>query len=159
MATRSDNEDTPTILDTSLGPYLQQLRETQGYTLEQASARIKYSSQQIAALEQEDWAALPSGAPVRWLLRSYARFLQADEAALLAMYERLQPESDLLDRTNQSSQWQATDMPVYAEAHHRTWGWWLVALVLLVVVLFYAIDQGWIPESWLIFDWLRALSQ
>src|SRR5690625_7803743 len=71
MATRSNNEDAPTVLDTSLGPYLQQLRETQGFTLEQVSARIKYSRQQIAALEQENWAELPSGAPVRWLLRSY----------------------------------------------------------------------------------------
>lgn|SRR5690625_688834 len=159
MATRSNNEDAPTVLDTSLGPYLQQLRETQGFTLEQVSARIKYSRQQIAALEQENWAELPSGAPVRWLLRSYARFLQADEHAILAMYDNQQPAAASQGQPGQSTSWQMQDMSLYVEPRQRTWGWWLVALVLVVIVLFYAIDQGWIPESWLIFDWLRALSQ
>jgi|SRR5690625_482292 len=161
MSTRSESDQVvDNHSDMSVGPYLQQLRKAQGHTLEQVSMRIKYSTQQIQALEQERWDVLPSGTPLRWLVRSYGRFLEVDDAAIQAMLDSTFPETVQSTSTGDNKmKWEAQDMSLYVEPSQRAWGWWLVALVLLVVVLFYAIDQGWIPESWLIFDWLKALSQ
>lgn len=143
----------------SIGFYLKQLREAKGYTVEQVSIRTKYSVQQIHALEEERWSVLPQGVPLRWLVRSYARFLETDEQAILAMLDAAIPTGHQPAQDAQGMQWEGQDMSLYVAPQQRTWGWWLIALVLIVVVLFYAIDQGWIPESWLIFDWLKALSQ
>lgn len=160
MSTRSEPEQgTGQRPGEHLGEYLRKLREARGYTLEEVSIRTKYSAQQIQALEQERWAALPQGMPLRWLVRSYARYLEADEAAVLAMLDAAAPKSHQPEQSPQSMQWEGQDMSLYVAPRHRTWGWWLIVLVLIVVVLFYAIDQGWIPESWLVFDWLKTLSQ
>ncbi|HLS17664.1 MAG TPA: helix-turn-helix transcriptional regulator [Paenalcaligenes sp.] len=161
MGTRTDQEHmTETNTEMSVGPYLKQLREAQGHTLEQVSLRIKYSVPQIQALEQERWDALPDGAPVRWLVRSYGRFLNVEAQAIQSMLDAAFPESVRAEMsTAHKMQWEAEDMALYVEPRQRTWIWWLIAIVLLVVVVFYAIDQGWIPDSWLVFDWLKALRQ
>lgn len=161
MGTRTDQEQmTENSPEMSVGPYLKQLREAQGYTIEQVSMRIKYSVVQIEALEQERWDDLPTGAPVRWLVRSYARFLKVDDEAIQSILDTTFPDSVRSELGEEHKvQWEAEDMALYAEPRQRAWVWWLIIIVLLVVVLFYAIDQGWIPESWLIFDWLKALRQ
>src|SRR5690625_4745670 len=161
MGTRTDQEQmTENSPEMSVGPYLKQLREAQGYTIEQVSMRIKYSVVQIEALEQERWDDLPTGAPVRWLVRSYARFLKVDDEAIQSILDTTFPDSVRCELVAEHSvRWGAADVALYAERMQRAWVWWLIIIVLLVVVLFYAIDQGWIPESWLIFDWLKALRQ
>ncbi len=161
MGTSTDQE--PMIEDSpeaSIGPYLKQLREAQGLTVEQVSLRIKYSVPQIEALEQERWDDLPAGAPTRWLVRSYARFLKLDDAAIQSMLESACPESVRIDAAQaHKTRWAAEDMSLYVAPRQRPWGRWLIVIVLLVVIMFYALDQGWIPESWLIFDWLKNLHQ
>src|SRR5699024_206447 len=161
MGTRTDQDQmTENSAEMSLGPYLKQLREAQGHTAEQVSMRIKYSVQQIEALEQERWQDLPSGAPVRWLVRSYGSFLNVEDDAIQSMLDSAFPDSIRADMSDEHKmRWQADDMSLYVEPRQRTWVWWLIAIVLLVIVVFYAIDQGWIPESWLVFDWLKALRQ
>ena len=161
MGTRTDQDQmTENSAEMSLGPYLKQLREAQGHTPEQVSMRIKYSVQQIEALEQERWQDLPSGAPVRWLVRSYGSFLNVEDDAIQSMLDSAFPDSIRADMSDEHKmRWQADDMSLYVEPRQRTWVWWLIAIVLLVIVVFYAIDQGWIPESWLVFDWLKALRQ
>lgn len=142
-----------------LGAYLKKLRQAKGYTVEQVSMRTKYSGQQIQALEDEQWQVLPEGVPLRWLVRSYARFLEIDEQVLQAMLDEVIPATHQPAGGSRQVHWEGQDMSLYVAPRQRTWGWWLIALVLIVVVLFYAIDQGWIPESWLIFDWLRTLNR
>lgn len=161
MRTSSEQDKLIRVSDeVSVGPYLKKLREAQGHSLEQVSMRIKYSPQQIEALESEHWNNLPSGAPMRWLVRSYARFLGVDQDAIQAMLETALPDTAKAHAESEHKmRWEAQDMSLYVAPRQRTWGWWLVALVLFVVILFYAVDQGWIPESWLIFDWLKALNQ
>jgi len=50
------------------------------------------------------------------------------------------------------------EIPITTEASHRPWGWFLIILAILVIAGFYAIDRGWIPESWLVFDWLQNIA-
>lgn len=144
----------------SPGGELKALREARGLTLSEVSARIKYSSVQLGYLESDAWDGLPHGVPLRGMVRNYARFLEADVDALLQQLDhavgptgpqavatalaprRVQPRADFTPR---------------GEPAHRTWAWLLLILLLFCAVGFYAIDRGWVPDQWLIFDWLKAL--
>ena len=117
---------------------------------------------QLKALEQEDWSALPRGVPLRWMIQNYARYLETDESVLLGMLEAAnqgsRPPKSLARDVRKGADWKDANMPLYSEAAPRPWGWLIVIAVLLFVALFYALDQGWIPEEWLIFDWLKEFS-
>src|SRR5690606_32500443 len=160
--THVSSTDTTNVSDPSLaqvGAFIRQLREARGLTIADVSTRIKYSSAQIKALEVDDFARLPKGAALRGMVRNYARLLNADEQAVLSMLDQqagTAPMPPIARRT--SASWaHGADMPLYAEPKQKAWGWFLIIGVLLLVILFYALDRGWIPESWLLFDWLKDL--
>ncbi|MER1941430.1 helix-turn-helix transcriptional regulator [Castellaniella sp. FW104-16D08] len=144
----------------SAGTALRQLREAKGLGLSEVSARIKYSAVQLGYLEAGDWARLPSGVPLRGLVRNYARFLEADVDAVLGLLDdevgstRPQP---VVGQQGTRRVLQPADIVPRGEPAHRTWAWLFLLLILLVVVGWYAINRGWVPDQWLIFDWLRAL--
>lgn len=143
---------------TGLGPTLKALREARRLSLGEVSARLKFSSRQLQALENEDWGRLPSGVSLRGLVKNYGRFLNADVQALLTMLDNQVGSTAPRPALVQSSGAPTTaDLAIQAEPVSRPWGWYVVIFVLLVVAGFYAIERGWIPESWLIFDWLKAL--
>ena len=54
-----------------------------GWSVDEVSSRIKFSARQIEALENEQWADLPSGVSLRGLIRNYARLLGADSQAIV----------------------------------------------------------------------------
>lgn len=68
----------------AIGATLRAERERQGLSIEDMAARIKFAPRQLLALEADDFAALPEGAFLRGLVRSYARSLHLDESPLLA---------------------------------------------------------------------------
>lgn len=68
----------------SVGAILRAEREARGLSVEEIAERVKYSVRQIGALEQDDVEHLPQGTFLRGFVRSYARVLGMDEAALLA---------------------------------------------------------------------------
>lgn len=144
----------------SVGDALRQLRETRGLTLSEVSARIKYSAVQLGYLETAEWARLPDGVPLRGLVRNYARFLEADVDAVLRLLDQAvgatQPQPTVTTLGARRALQQA-DMNATGEPAHRTWAWLLLILVLFGVVGVYAINRGWVPEQWLIFEWLKAL--
>lgn len=140
-----------------LGVFLAELRQARGLSYNDVSVRLKYSIPQIEALEQENWTALPSGVPLRWMVKSYARLLETDEQVLLNMLDENQgsePKRVAKD-VRRGADWANADMPLYTEPSQRSWGWLLVIGVLVLIAVFYALDQGLIPESWLVFDWLK----
>lgn len=141
----------------TLGQALFELRQLQQLSLVEVSTQTKYSIPQLEALEQDDWEALPSGVPLRWMVKSYARVLNTDADALLALLGPQQGQAPKVLHTDrrQGADWGSNDRPLYSDAAPRSWGWWLVILILIVVAAFYALNQGWIPEDWLIFDWLK----
>lgn len=142
-----------------LGASLRQIRNARGISLSDASGRLKYSVRQLDALENERWDELPQGMLLRGFVKNYARFLEADMQALLTMLENqvgsqaAAPASMPVQRARLSE----TDLPLHSESSSRSWGWLLVIVAVVVVAGVYAIKRGWVPESWLIFDWLKAL--
>lgn len=147
----------------SLGATLRVLRESRRISLSEASQRLKFTVRQIEALEAENWARLPSGMPLRGFVRNYARYLEADVDSVLVLLENqigpTAPSNVMAAPSVAGSSVGAdAELPVSAETPHRSWGWFFIILAILVVAGFYAIDRGWVPESWLIFDWLKAIA-
>ncbi len=66
------------------GEILAAKRQERRMSVDEVSARIKLAPRQIAALEANDFAALPGMATTRGFIRSYARLLELDPEPLLA---------------------------------------------------------------------------
>lgn len=73
-----------------LGQILREAREAKGATLGQAEAATRVRQKYLRALEDGDWASLPEPLYVRGFLRSYARYLGVDGAAMVRLYEHSQ---------------------------------------------------------------------
>ena len=71
---------------TGIGEALVAARRQQGVSLADAAAETRVRESYLAALEEEDFAALGGDVYVKGFLRSYARFLRLDPEPLLATY-------------------------------------------------------------------------
>ncbi|KAA0911757.1 RodZ family helix-turn-helix domain-containing protein [Pusillimonas sp. ANT_WB101] len=145
-----------------VGSTLQGIREAKRISRNEASARVKYSVRQIEALETEQWGRLPGGAALRGFVKNYSRYLGADVDALLIMLDDQAGTEGIRAATTSTAGVQAApmgpaEMPLHGEAVRRPWGWLVIILVLLFVAGFYAVERGWVPDSWLVFDWLKSL--
>lgn len=69
-----------------LGSLLVLAREEQKLTVEDVASRLRLSPRQIAALENNDFAALPEVMITRGFIRNYARLLGLDSEPLLQAY-------------------------------------------------------------------------
>ncbi len=67
-----------------VGMTLRKAREGLGLSVHDIANRIKFSPRQVEALEANDFENLPRTTFLRGFVRSYARVLQLDEAALIA---------------------------------------------------------------------------
>jgi cytoskeleton protein RodZ len=150
------------LLPTGIGPTLRSMREARRISLSEASQRLKFSVRQIEALEAEDWGRLPAGVALRGFVRNYARYMEADVESVLILLDNqvgsTAPRSVMSAPGAPLSVSADAELPNAAEASHRPWGWFLIILALLVIAAFYAIDRGWVSESWLVFDWLRNIA-
>ncbi len=68
----------------NVGLTLREARELLGISVQDVAERIKFAPKQVEALEANDFAHLPQATFLRGFVRSYARMLQLDEAALIA---------------------------------------------------------------------------
>ena len=66
------------------GKTLAAQREAMGWTVEQVADQLKLAVRQVIALEQGDYANLPSPAVVRGFVRAYAKVVKLDAAPLVA---------------------------------------------------------------------------
>lgn len=152
----SDNPDA--VSATGLGNTLRALREAQRLTPSEVSARLKFSISQVDALETEQWDRLPTGMPLRGFVKNYGRYLEADVDALMIMLDhQVGPVKTSFVNAGTPSSLAPTDLHVQGDPVRRPWGWLVIILALLFVAAFYAIERGWIPESWLVLDWLKTL--
>ena len=142
-----------------IGSALRALRESKGWSVDEVSSRIKFSARQIEALENEQWADLPSGVSLRGLIRNYARLLGADSQAIV---ESLDPSERVTGPVKLSpraafrafhSQSGADD----ERSSSASWGWLIAIVLVLAAGVAYAFWQGWLPQHWLAFDWLPAV--
>lgn len=147
-------------VETGIGPTLRSLREARRLSPADVSMRLKFTLRQLEALETEQWDRLPSGMSLRGFVKNYARFLEADVDALLTMLEG-QVESSGVRRipVSNAAALGPADVRLQDEPTNRPWGWLVVILILLLVAGFYAVQRGWAPDSWLVFDWLKSLKK
>jgi len=75
----------------AVGSLLRAAREAAQLTQDDLAQAIKFSPRQIAALEADDYAALPGATIVRGFVRSYARHLKLDADALLSQLDAALP--------------------------------------------------------------------
>jgi len=77
--------------ENQLGEVFQQARLAKKLSVEDVSSAIHLSEKQIAALEANQFNALPEPVITRGFIRNYARFLELDDAPLLQAYRNLVP--------------------------------------------------------------------
>ena len=87
MSTNADDVAVAGVADTlaplSVGKILSEARLSQGLSIADVAASIKFAPRQVEALEADDFIHLPELAFVRGFVRSYARLLHIDEKSLL----------------------------------------------------------------------------
>lgn len=88
--------------NTTIGQKLAQAREALGLSIGEVAERLKLSARQIEALEQDDYTNLPEPVFVRGFLRSYARFLNLDEASIVADLDTALPKLEDESKTESS---------------------------------------------------------
>ena len=135
MDTNSDSDNVAvesgadTALPLSVGKILREARISQGLSVADVAASIKFAPRQVEALEADDFSHLPELAFVRGFVRSYARLLHIDELPLL----------DSLPRAHQqltSFQEELAGVPFSAsQANRRINMSWLYAALALAAVL------------------------
>lgn len=150
----------PVSEPSGVGATLRGLREAKRLSPGEVSARLKFTARQLEALETEQWSRLPTGVSLRGFVKNYARFLEADVDALLVMLDtQVGSTAARPVAITRADSLGPAEMNMQGEPVHRPWGWLVIILVLLFVAGFYAIERGWVPDSWLIFDWLKSLQK
>lgn len=110
-------------------------REEHGWTVEQVASHLKLAPRQIAALERDDYAALPGMPIVRGFVRSYAKLLKIDAAPLLAQLggetvlasEPLKPKEGLATPFMEARLPSMSERPAISSK-------WMIGLLLIVLV-------------------------
>jgi cytoskeleton protein RodZ len=67
------------------GTLLEVARKERGWTIQQVSEQLKFSQSQIAALESNQYQALPTLVIVRGFVRAYAKLLKIDPAPIISL--------------------------------------------------------------------------
>lgn len=121
MAESSDSER-----DSGPGIVLRRARERAGLSRDEVAEQLNLIVNQVEALEQDRFEALPGAAYVQGYLRAYARLLDLDSDALVAAYAARRPPAPPL-QTKPSRRRPTLDYG----AGQRHWGLVLLAAVLL----------------------------
>ncbi|WP_447918897.1 helix-turn-helix domain-containing protein [Achromobacter aegrifaciens] len=149
--------ETPAGAVGGIGSALRALRQSKGWSLDEVSSRIKFSTKQIEALENEQWANLPTGVSLRGLVRNYARLLGADTQAIV---DSLDPKARVTGpvKLSPGALHSAHSIPQSSADDDRSsstsWGWLIAIVLVLAAGVAYAFWQGWLPQHWLPSDWL-----
>ena len=134
---------------TTPGAVLAATREGHGLTIEQVASHLNLAPRQVLALEADDFAALPGTAVARGFLRSYAKLLRLDPAALLAMIgEQHPPASSTPMRHALSGAFSESRLPSHASSGGRSRSLPIAAgIAVLVVAAAGSYALGWWPET------------
>lgn len=93
------------------GETLYQARANMGVTLKEAEQATRISRHHLAALEEENFGALPPLIYQRGIVRNYATYLRLDPGKLLVMFEESQGSSAGSQRPGYTSPRPPVDMP------------------------------------------------
>ncbi|MEZ4769890.1 MAG: DUF4115 domain-containing protein [Caldilineales bacterium] len=119
-------------------------REALGLSLAEAEDHARIRQKFIAAMETEDWDALPGDVPTRGFLRKYAVFLGLSPEEVVGMYARQPHTSGPQTDEDQTPAERPLDYrPIelaLAEAPPRRIPWRWITLLLLLILL---VSVGW----------------
>jgi cytoskeleton protein RodZ len=138
----------------SLGSTLRGLRQAKGWSLEEVSSRIKFTTRQIDALENERLDELPTGVSLRGMVRNYAVQLGVDATVMFTLLEPLNAMMGPVSLAHSRLHAGAKNSPSSDEERSSgSWGWLITIVIVLAVGLAYAFWQGWLPQHWLPTQW------
>jgi len=138
-----------------VGPYLRELRERQGLSIDELSRLTRVLHHYLEALERDDLASLPAPVFTRGFIRAYCQAVSAPPEEALGLYERLAaPARERLVITPPPPPLDQRARVVAAERRQgRARGAVLISFVLLVVLggaLFAVtlmLQTGWEPDG------------
>lgn len=115
-----------------VGQILKQAREKAGLTVEEASAQLRISQNQVRALESGDSGALPNSVYARGFVRNYAKLLKINAQPLLQAYS---PQAAELG----TEQIIPPSKNITVGRERRTWLLYVLASIALIIAL-----GGWV---------------
>ena len=126
----------PGVAETqNLGTTLKRAREQQNLRVEDVARELRLSVRQIEALERDDHAGLPGRTFVRGFVRHFARLVQLDQDAIVALYDQSHPSGEGLHIQAPSQQIS------YSDHHSRPWIKWILLVFVLVALLSWGVLQ------------------
>ena len=129
----------------SPGAQLAGYREERGWTIEQVASQLNLAPRQIAAIENDDYQALPGMPIARGFIRAYAKLLKVDATPLLAAVggETPAPNESLSPRKTLSTPFSEARVPSMMERPGLSSKWVIgLLLALLLGVAIWAAQQG-----------------
>jgi cytoskeleton protein RodZ len=114
------------------GRQLKAAREAAGLSIDTVAQQLKLAPRQVKALEDDDWGRLPGRTFVRGFARNYARFVQLDPDAVLALLPSAEGAPALERPALAASRRPIGEIPAERVARPSA-ARWLLPLLLLVV--------------------------
>jgi cytoskeleton protein RodZ len=124
------------------GAKLRSAREAAGLSVDAVAQQLKLAPRQVKALEDDDWHRLPGRTFVRGFARNYARFVQLDPDAVLALMPAAEAAPALERPAIRPSGRTMGEIPVDRVARPPAARWLIVLLLLAVIAGF-----GWYAFS------------
>lgn len=129
----------------SPGAQLAAWRQERGWTVEQVASQLNLAPRQIAAIESDDYAALPGMPIVRGFIRQYAKLMKVDAAPLLAVMggETVLAHAPIAPRQTLATPFSEARMPSMMGRPALQFKW--IVVLLLAVLLgaaIWALQQG-----------------
>lgn len=118
-----------------LGEVLAAARNAKNLSVENVSTTLRLSPKQIAALENNDFSALPQAMATRGFIRNYARLLELDAEPLLASYRARMPDGAPTTLNVQTSI--SREVSIKKDRSAGKYGWLVLLLGLLMAGAYY----------------------
>jgi len=118
-----------------IGEALREARRAKGLTIAVAEEETKIRAKFLEALENEAFSVLPGRVYAKAFLRTYARYLGLDDAALAQQFDLLYPAEEE-SSTQKAKRVRQVTKPVFAFDWGRYRNFFLVAGVVTLLLLF-----------------------
>lgn len=115
---------------------LKEAREARGLTLDKVEAETKIRKKYIAAMEQDEFQALPGSAYAKAFLKNYAKYLNIDTEEITETLKKIQPMENVQTETPKTADKKA------AKKAGLTRYWLHFAAVLLITALAVSVYYG-----------------